>query len=533
MDATAVFPRPTETDAFWTDKFEVTDEDLDYLFNLFLETETPLSLRDLVHRLVQFRLDQEGRYIQKQIELGSLYQPKLPYKVGDKIVFPTRGYQVGEVIAIRLGNNAEVGEFKVIQVKFDDGKTVDLASELLVPHLLNIEEEEEDDDDIDDEAAVPDATDSQHVLRRYGKRIARKLVARFDDDDDVVYLGGRWFLKSLLADVNIAHLHLAEAVLDMHGGGPLDTESVVKDIGIQIDANQRLQVFSMDYALQRDERFDEVGPAGQVLWYLHRMEPEPVKETPLQLQYTPIPYSINDLSNDFQELILEIDDELSPIEALESDDDEITVTLTYPNRRVGTLPLTAQLEVLFPTAFETTRIMTTLVDAESGDEVQGWVVREKRYVYGLGDFYRRYQIPIGAYVTVRRHEDPSRLIIDLGNRRSRTEWLPIAVPEDGRLRFENHKRAIGSAYDDLMIFGVEDLAALDALWLPYQRLPIEEIIRRLIPELARLTPQQAVHVKTLYSAVNLVRRCPPGPIFAALSKDPAFEHVGGPYWRMA
>lgn len=523
MDAAAVFPRPTETNAFWTDNFEVTNEDLDYLFNLFLETETPLSLRDLVHRLIQFRLDQEGRYIQKQIEQGTLYQPKLTYEVGDIIVFPTRGYKVGEVMATRPGNNAEVGEFTVIQVKFENGKVVDLASELLVPHLLNIEEDED----------MPDAIDSQHVLRRYGKRVARKLVARFDDDEDVVYLGGRWFLKSLLADVNIAHLHLAEAVLDMHGGGPLDTEVIIKEIGIEIDANPRLQVFSMDYALQRDERFDEVGPAGQVLWYLHRMEPEPVKQTPLQLQYTPIPYTINNLSDDFQDLILEIDDELSPIEALESDEDEITVTLTYPNRRVGTLPLTAQLEGLFPTAFETTRIMTTLVDAESGDEVPGWVVREKRYVYGLGEFYRRYQIPIGAYVTVRRHEDPRRLIIDLGNRRSRTEWLPIAVPEDGRLRFENHRRSIGAAYDDLMIFGVEDLAGLDALWNPYKNLPIKEIIRRLIPELARLTPQQAVHVKTLYSAVNLVRRCPPGPIFAALSDDPAFEHVGGPYWRMA
>lgn len=523
MDATAVFPRPTETNEFWTDNLEITNEDLDYLFNLFLETETPLSLRDLVHRLIQFRLDQEDRHIQKQIKQGSMYQPKLTYEVGQMIVFPSRGFEVGEVLATRAGNNAEVGEFSVIQVKFEDGKTIELASDLLVPHVLNIEEDE----------SLPEGIDSQQVLRRYGKRIARKLVARFDQDDDVVYLGGRWFLKSLLADVNIAHLHLAEAVLDMHGGGPRDTESIVKDIGLEIEANQRLQVFSMDYALQRDERFDEVGPAGQVLWFLHRMEPDPVKETPLQLKYTPIPYAINDLSEEFQDLILEIDDELSPIEVLESDDDEVTVTLTYPNRRVGTLPLTAQLEGLFPTAFETTRIMTTLVDSESGDEVQGWVVREKRYVYGLGEFYRRYQIPIGAYVTVRRDEDPSRLIIDLGNRRPRTEWLPIAVPEDGRLRFESLRRSIGAAYDDLMIFGVEDLEGLDALWQPYQRLPIEQIIRRLIPELAGLTPQQAVHVKTLYSALNLVRRCPPGPIFAALSQDPAFEHVGGPYWRMA
>ncbi len=36
----------------------------------------------------------------------------------------------------------------------------------------------------------------------------------------------------------------------------------------------------MDLALQEDARFDEVGPAGQVLWYLKRLEPEEARETP-------------------------------------------------------------------------------------------------------------------------------------------------------------------------------------------------------------------------------------------------------------
>jgi hypothetical protein len=47
-----------------------------------------------------------------------------------------------------------------------------------------------------------------------------------------------------------------------------------------------------------------------------------------------------------------------------------------------------------------------------------------------------------------------------------------------------------------------------------------------------MTPQRTVHAKTIYSAVNVLRRCPPGPIFATLVARPEFEHVGGPYWRL-
>jgi hypothetical protein len=519
--------RPTEAEAYWTDEFEVTNDDLEYLFNLFLETETPLGLRDLTLKLIQYRLDSEQDRVRKQIEQGDLYQPRVDYQVGQKVVFPAFDYQVGEVVARRPGRNAEYGEFNVIDVTFANGKARQFAAALKIPHPLNI--------DLDKQPAS--AMDAQHVMRNYGRAIARKLRARFGEEKDLVNLAGRWFLKSLLVDVEIGHLHLAEAVLDTFDGGPLSTEQIydqIKEIWTDGDVNPRLRLFSLDYALQRDARFDEVGPAGQVLWFLHQYEPEAVKKVPLQLQYDPIPYSNVNLTDELNEIVLEIDDELSPIELDEEDEDEVTITLTYPYRRTGTLPLTARLQYLFPTAFETTRIKMTLVDAQSDQEVPGWVVRAQGYVYGLEEFYRKYQIPIGAYVTVRRHDDPSKLLVDFFSRRSRTEWIRLAVPEGNLLKFENHRRSIGAEYDDLMIFGIEDLAGIDALWQKYRSLPLVEILRRLLPELARLSPQQSVHVKTLYSAVNLVRRCPPSPIFATLVDNPVdFEHVGGPYWRLA
>src|SRR5690606_16993748 len=107
--------------------------------------------------------------------------------------------------------------------------------------------------------------------------------------------------------------------------------------------------------------------------------------------------------------------------------------------------------------------------------------------------------------------------------------------KNGQLTFENHKRSIGAEDDGLMIVGADDLAAVDALFASTQqsRRTSNAMLRQLISELSRLTPQGTVHAKTLYSAVNILRRCPPGPIFATLANDPDFEHVGNHYWKLA
>ena len=47
----------------------------------------------------------------------------------------------------------------------------------------------------------------------------------------------------------------------------------------------------------------------------------------------------------------------------------------------------------------------------------------------------------------------------------------------------------------------------------------------------RSNVQSAVHAKTLYAAVNVARRSPPGPIFAELVSHPYYLLVGDAYWR--
>src|SRR5690606_27353180 len=174
------------------------------------------------------------------------------------------------------------------------------AAELQTPHALNIEAPGED--------AAPVA-DADAIFEQYGDDIVYLVEQRLQEEEDVVYFAGRWFLRSLLADIGIANRNLAEAVLVVHEGGPLGTEEIMQELDLPDEVNPRLQVFSLDYALFHDDRFDEVGPAGKVLWYLKDLEPSGVSTIPQQLRYEPIEFPRDLLTDDLLALEREIDDE--------------------------------------------------------------------------------------------------------------------------------------------------------------------------------------------------------------------------------
>lgn len=521
--------RQTQAAAYWTEKFKVTQADIEYLFSQFLEDETPLSSRELAVRLAQHRLDQDEDRLRKQIARGDVFQPRNVYKVGQDLIFPSFDFSIGKVIGERDGHNPDYGDFTVIEVEFENRQRREFASRIEKPHILNL-----------DEAggqllSTLPSISAETIMAEYGEQIVEELEARLVDEDDAIYFAGHWFLRSLLTNVNVGHLHLAEAILDINEGGPLSTLAVLQEIDLPKEVSEEIRRFSLAVAMSQDERFDDVGPAGKVRWFLRRLEPPEVVKMPARLLYNPLEFDRSRLTDELRSLEQELDDEFSDFAPPAEPVTDATLTLIYPHRRVGTLPLTSRVQAMFPTAFESQRIRVTLVDGQAGTEFAGWVVREERYVFGLDEFYRRHKLPIGAYVYVRATDDPSRLIVDFDAHRPRTEYIRLAVPNEGRLTFANFKRSIGAGYDELLIVGAEDLEGVDSIWTATQnrRKGLADLIRDLIPELAKLNPQNAVHAKTLYSAVNIIRRCPPGPIFATLVARPEFQHVGGPYWRLS
>ena len=523
-----MFHQQTQAPTYWTTSFRVTRPDIDYLFAQFLENETPLTSHELALSLVRFRLANEDDRLRKLIARGEIFEPRKSYEIGQEIIFPALDFAVGKVVRERPGFNPEAGEFTVIEVDFAGKQRREFASSLTIPHALN-----RDPNGGHALLELP-VQDPEQIMARYGEMIIEELEARLVEEADAIFVDGRWFLKSLLPEVNIGHLHLAEAILDLAEGGPLETTEIMEQIGLEPNLPPMLRAFALNVALSQDDRFDNVGPAGRTLWFLRRLEPQEVTHIPPRLEYRPEPYNPDALTDELRALEAELGDEFSPLEPPETPPEAVTLTLIYPHRRMGTLPMNASVERMFPTSDESARVRVTLVDGQSGDEFAGWVMREGRYVFGLSDFYRRYRLPIGAYVTIRATDDPTRLVIDFSGHRPRTEYIRLAIPNAGRLKFENYKRSIGAVYDELLILGAEDIDGVDEVWTQTQsrRRKLHELMIDLIPELARLNPQNAVHAKTLYSALNIIRRCPPGPIFAALAGRPEFEHVGGPYWRL-
>jgi hypothetical protein len=378
-------PRPID----WS-RFQVLESDLEVVYNLLLEREVPLTAEEMARAVVNRRLEarREAPVTPSQVPAAG-YLPAEVYPIGARLAFPALDGAAGVVVGERVGVNPDLGSFRVIEVSFGDGGATREFAAGLADHVLNR---------VPEPAPAEDAEDgADGVMARHGKRIAETLDRRLGESSDIVRLAGRWFPASLLAEIHQGHLNLAEAVLDVNGGGPLPTQELLAHVDLPESFDPALARFSLDYALQQDERFDEVGPAGQVLWHLRRLEPAEVLFTPPRLEPLTAEEDRGALTPDLLALETSLDDELSPLPEPAEVPDEVVLPVLFPHWRAGSLPLSSRLRPLFPTAYEAPRIRFILVDGHSGDRFPGWVVRAPRYVFGLDAWYRRYDVPAGAW----------------------------------------------------------------------------------------------------------------------------------------
>jgi hypothetical protein len=509
---------------YWTD-LQITQQDAEYLHNHLFELETPLTARELVSVLIDERIRLERLAVQaRRLNGGKTYLPKESYQVGDELIFPALNWKHGKVTALRSGANPEMGTFDVLTVDMGNGAerlfAANLSNHVLNEEPVTVEEE---------------GFDAAAILNGQGSAIEKKIEASFQADDNLVRIAGRWFPRALLVDVNVGHLNLAEAVLDMAGGEPLPTPALLKDVALPEGLNPKLAEFSLNLALQEDERFDEVGPAGEVLWSLRRLEPIEVRDAPLHLRYTPIEYDRAVLTPQMLDLEAQLDDELSEFSAVPNKDvKEVTVALIYPHLRSGTLPLSARVRPLFPTAYESPRVRFTLVDGRTKQKMPGWVVREHGYVFGLREWYKANDLMPGSLVRIRRGEHPGEVIIEAKTYRATKDWIrTVIVGADGGMVFAMLKQSISAEFNDRMAFAIPSIEAVDQLWLQDKKRPFEKLVAEMIREMSKLTPQGHVHAQELYSGVNIIRRVPPAPLFALLGSRPEFTHVGDLHFRLS
>ena len=521
-----IAPLSLEKD-YW-EKFDLTEQDLEYLYSYLFEVEKTLTLEELTQALVNERIRKEKDALEKQQQSGgAIYYPKDHYQVGQTVRIPSLGWETGKIASTRPGNNPELPPFEVIEVLLANGETRHLAAGL-EEHKLNQPITIDDRDPLLDPA---------YVIENYGEDLSALLSEFLESNEDLVRIAGRWFPRALLVDINAGHLNLAEAVLDMMGGGPLPTPALMEQIDLPVDVDSNLNEFSLNLALQEDKRFDEVGPSGEVLWYLHRLEPEPVREIPSFLHFTGSPEEdpeITEMLREFEPQVLdELEPTLNPASAKKVD--EVTLNLIYPHWRAGTLPLIGSLSRLFPTALESPRIQFTFVDGNSGEKFGGWVVRPNQYIFGLREWYLSQGIITGSRIHVLRSKNPGEVIIRADKKRSSREWIRTAViGSDGGIVFSMLKHNITAAVDERMAIMISDTEMLDKLWErgSKQRGALPQTVRLIMAEMAKLSPQSHVHAQELYAGVNILRRCPPGPILKVLLESPWANHLGNLYFRL-
>ncbi len=508
--------------------FKFTDQDLEFLYNHLLEIELPQTAEELTKALISKRIEVEIQNLvnQKPSE-GIRYQPGETYKENDVLQFPALNWKKGTVTSIRKSNNPGMPEFDVLSLDFGNSETKMFAAGLK-DHVLNQPLKVDENDPM---------LQADAVYERYGEEIEAILTSNFEKVEDLVRIAGRWFPRALLVDINVGHLNLVEAVLDMNGGGPLPTRFLMEQIELPTDVNSKLTEFSLNLALEEDERFDEVGPSGETLWFLHRLEPAEVREAPVTLRYSGIDNTLDNTDPDLlDQLMKNVIDELEPDSGKVDRPDQVTISLIYPHWRAGTLPMTRAIRKLFPSAYEAPRVQFKFIDAETNQDISGWVVRTNKYVYGLRNWYESLELIPGNYITISKGNKPGEVLISAGKRKPSREWIRTAlIGADGGIVFAMLKQLVSGTYDERMVVAIPDVEALDTIWNSgnYLRQSLETTLKKVMKEQAKLNPQGHVHVQELYSAVNIIRRCPPGLILSILQNRPWSNHMGDLYFRMA
>ncbi len=506
-------------DQYW-EQFAVQASDLDHLVNFLVESERPHTLDDLALELTRRRYEQMMSLVEETLSQGRVYRPGESYEVGETVILAHMDNVKGEVTNVRVGRNPEHEPFSVIRLQLEGGGAREFAAQLPQEHPLDTMSFLADDEMSADE-----------VYATFGSAIRAELLDALETNAQFVSVGPTWFVRALLVEISPGQINIAEAVLDMAGGGPVRTEALMKEIDLPGEISEPLQRFSLEYTLLRDHRFDEVGPAGYALWHLRSHEPKAVLETPALLRYMPIPYSRQALDSVMLALEAQIADEWSELPITAANGEPVTIVLNYPHWRSGTLPLASHVANFFPTARIADRVRFTFVDDLTGDEFPGWVVRSGRYVYGLEDWYKAKQAFVGSYIDLSRGEEPG--IIHIGVRpikSQRREWLRTVTVEGHNLVFEVTRVPAACEFDELAAVAVANPAAVDALRDQFNRASMESLLERAFSGLAGLSLQRAVHAMTLYSVLNLTRRVPPAPMLATLATSPRYTSLGDNYW---
>jgi len=521
---TVALKRRTQTADYWLQEFTLNREDALYLYEWLLEQNEPRTITELSLKVIERRCLREEEALLKRGESGAIYQPQDEYKVGQRLVFPAFDYAAAEVLAVRDGNNPRHGPFKVIQVQLEhESAPREFAAGLTTEHALT------------GSAALLEDSESllaaQQLYELYGARVRGLLQQALEENEDFVSFGDSWYLRGLVPEVTPFHLNIAEAMI-YERAQPLTIAELLQEVDFPPEIKPAVQIYALSRALSQDSRFTEISTDDESAWYLKALVPEEVREMPVHLAIAHATRGGEWLNRELRDFALELGDEadaLGKVSTIPSTA-PVELFLIYPHRREGTLPLNASAMALVSER-PSERFMVTFIDRRHNEEMEGWMMPSAGYAWGLGEWYVRHNLPIGAVILLANSDDPLTFVVDFEEGRAKTDWIRQARISDNTVTFSMQRKSYTCAYDKHLLIDEGSVSALDSLWTPAEE--AKSLFGQLIelfPELAKLSGLGQVHAKTLYSAVNLTRRCGAVPIFAELTRQACFDPVGDGNW---
>jgi hypothetical protein len=494
--------------------------DLERVYGFVLERGAPVSSRELAAFLIEARVhDEEKRAAEAAARRAPVYQPKETYTVDQHLVFTALDNREGVIQSIRPGENPRIGDFQVMRVLIEgENQPREFAMAYTLPHPLN--------EDLTPVIQVPAV---EEAVAQYGDTVRENLLKQLRTNKEFVHLDDGWYLRGLLPEINAYYLNLVEAAIEQ-ANDSVKTADLLKVLEIP-DPRKTVVQFALNLALANDNRFEDVGPLNEPRWFLTRLEPLEARERPRILEATParqiaLPPELETIA---AELFDEADlngDANKPVQP----QDEITLILTYPHRRAGTLPLTPPVRALLP-PFKNPRLRFNFIDATTKEKIPAYAVKDGNYIAGLTNWFTVRKLSPGAYILLKRGADPLTLQLDYQPQRERGLWVRVARNQNGQLTFSQERRPVAHKYDEEMLILIGDPAGIDAAAQrasEYRSLAV--LLEAIFPELAKLSGAGRVHAKTLYSAVNLIKRAGPRAVLNALHESNAFTSVGGGYF---
>lgn len=501
------------------------DADIEHLYGYLLERGVPLSSRELAVHLVEWRVREEEKHLAEiAARRAPIYQPKNMYEAGQSLLFTALGKREGVVKAVRPGDNPRLGDFSVISVQFaGEPHPREFVAGYTAPHPLNAEITQ---------SAISLGVTPEQAVNQYGESVRSALLRRLSTDREFVHIGDRWFLRGLMPEINPGYLNLAEAAIEQAGDAQ-STAELERVLELPQTGKKAALDFALHHALANDARFEDVGPAGESRWILTRLELPEAHERPAVLEM--VPTRTVKLPPELETIALDLYDvaEANGGKSGTAPRNEVTLILTYPHRRAGTLPLLPPIRALIP-EFSNPRLKLNLVDATTEEKFPAYAVAEGNYLAGLGHWFNSRRLSPGAILVLRRGPNPFTLMIDYQPQRERSLWVRVARTQNGRLTFAQERRPLSHKYDEDMLIVVADPVGLDQVaQTTRDQRNLPTLLEDIFPELAKLSSTGKVHAKTVYSAVNLVRRSIPRAVFSAMIESRSFELKGGGYFELS